>query len=198
LEFVLSATAPLSVELADQIERSWHTRVLEIYGSTETGAMATRRTTDGNRWTVLPGGRLEIDSGRTVFRADHDQRKIDLQDSLQSIDEQHFALLGRHTDLIKVAGKRASLTELNARILAIPGVQDAVVFQPRDDDRVAALVVAPSLTERAIAVALRRAIDEVFVPRPLRLVRELPRDASGKVARATLLQMLAEPEQSNE
>ena len=49
-----------------------------------------------------------------------------------------FRVRGRNTDLIEVAGKRASLADLTRRVLAIQGVRDAVVFQPsagfgRDD-----------------------------------------------------------------
>ena len=43
VELILSASAPLPQELAQRAEAIYDTRVLEIYGSTETGAVATRR-----------------------------------------------------------------------------------------------------------------------------------------------------------
>ena len=52
--------------------------------------------------------------------------------------------------------------------------------------RIVALVVAPSLGEADILAALRRAIDPVFLPRPLRRVDALPRNETGKLPRAAL------------
>jgi acyl-coenzyme A synthetase/AMP-(fatty) acid ligase len=111
-------------------------------------------------------------------------------------DGRRFELRGRHADLLEIAGKRASLGDLTRRLLAIPGVNDGVVFQLDDADaigirRIAALVVAPSLSEHAILDALRTAIDPVFLPRPLRRVDTLPRNETGKLPRAALLDLLA-------
>jgi acyl-coenzyme A synthetase/AMP-(fatty) acid ligase len=193
LAFVLSATAPLSNELAAHAESLWRTEVREIYGSTETGAIATRRTTDGDTWTVLPGGCLKFDvadeAGRARFRAGEALPEVVLHDRLDRINDEHFVLAGRSGDLIKVAGKRASLAELNARLLAIPGVRDGVMLQPQPDGRVAALAVA-EIPEAQILAALARNVDEVFLPRPLRLVAALPRDSLGKLPRAQLLAAL--------
>lgn len=190
VEFVLSATAPLSVELAAQAETQWRTRVLEIYGSTETGAIATRRTTEGDDWRLLPGGSLTEEHGVAHFQPQRSARRIALHDTLTLTNERSFKLAGRNSDLVKVAGKRASLLELNARLLAIPGVKDGVIFQPREDARLAALVVTDGIDERAVAASLAAHVDEVFLPRPLKIVDELPRDAVGKLARDRLLAAL--------
>ncbi|TAM00214.1 MAG: acyl-CoA synthetase, partial [Rhodanobacter sp.] len=106
-----------------------------------------------------------------------------------------FRLCGRHADMLEIAGKRASLADLTRRLLAIPGVRDGVVFQHGDGDtlgvhRVAALVVAPGLDGHAILDALRRVIDPLFLPRPLKLVEALPRNETGKLPRAALLELL--------
>jgi acyl-coenzyme A synthetase/AMP-(fatty) acid ligase len=47
---VISATAPLPVELAREAEAAWGTRVLEIFGATEVGSIASRRTVEGDAW----------------------------------------------------------------------------------------------------------------------------------------------------
>jgi len=76
-----------------------------------------------------------------------------------------------------------------------------VVFQPDAGvhgvgaagvQRVAALVAAPGLTAAAIAAQLARAVDPVFLPRPLLLVAALPRNDTGKLDRAALIGMLRE------
>src|SRR3546814_16764932 len=53
LSFILSATAPLALALAQACEAAWQVPVYEIYGCTEAGSTATRRTTDGESWTWL-------------------------------------------------------------------------------------------------------------------------------------------------
>ncbi|HEY9513401.1 MAG TPA: AMP-ligase, partial [Rhodanobacter sp.] len=103
---------------------------------------------------------------------------------------------GRRADLLEIAGKRASLGDLTRRLLAIPGVRDGVVLQLDECDalgvqRIAALVVAPGLDATAITEALRRSIDPLFLPRPLRLVTALPRNETGKLPRNALLALLA-------
>jgi acyl-coenzyme A synthetase/AMP-(fatty) acid ligase len=51
-------------------------------------------------------------------------------------------------------------------------------------------VVAPDRCEAALLEELRLALDPVFLPRPLRCVAALPRNETGKLARATLLAAL--------
>jgi acyl-coenzyme A synthetase/AMP-(fatty) acid ligase len=51
----------------------------------------------------------------------------------------------------------------------------------------------PALTERQILDALARQMDPVFLPRPLRKVARLPRNALGKLPRAELLALLQGP-----
>src|SRR3546814_17741618 len=86
-----------------------------------------------------------------------------------------------------IAGKRASLGDLTRRLLAIPGVEDGVVFQLDGDEigvrRIAALAVAPTLAEADILRALRCSIDPVFMPRRLRRIQALPRNETGKPPR---------------
>jgi acyl-coenzyme A synthetase/AMP-(fatty) acid ligase len=77
-------------------------------------------------------------------------------------------------------------------VLAVPGVHDAVVFQPEAPagaavHRVAALVVAPGLKESDVLAGLAGTMDPVFLPRPLRLVEQLPRNEVGKLPREQLL-----------
>ncbi|MDT9071646.1 AMP-ligase, partial [Escherichia coli] len=52
---VVSATAPLPVELAHLAEARLGAPLLEIYGSTETGQIATRRSAVTQEWTLFPG-----------------------------------------------------------------------------------------------------------------------------------------------
>ena len=129
-------------------------------------------------------------SGATGYFAPQLGGVVPLQDILELRSPTEFFLRGRAADMIKVAGKRASLQELTRQILALPGVEDAVVFLPDTDARPAAAVVAPGLSAAAILRELRTRLDGVFVPRPLVIVDELPRNAVGKLRREELLGLL--------
>ena len=190
VELIISATAPLQRELAAQAEEQWNTRVFEIYGCTEAGSMASRRTVESDYWLTYPGAWVEPTASGAIYHGSHLPQPVSLPDFLELESPQKFRLVGRDADLVKVAGKRASLAELTQRLLAIPGVDDGIVFVPRAEARPAALVVARGVDRDSILYALAQQLDPVLVPRPLVLVERLPRNETGKIPRAALLAIL--------
>ena len=191
---IVSATAPLSRELAAEAEARFDCEVRELFGSTETCVIARRRTAREAAWTPLPGVRIAALEDATEVRAAHLPAPVQLADRMEVDAEGRFILRGRQSDLLEIAGKRASLGDLTRRLLDIPGVEDACVFQPAvapgEVARVAALVVAPTRSEAQILDALRAGVDPAFLPRPLRKVAALPRNETGKLPRAELLDLL--------
>ena len=116
---------------------------------------------------------------------------VPVPDVIESHGDAEFTLLGRASDMIKVAGKRSSLQELTCKLLSLPGVVDGAVFVPDGEERPAALAVAPGLTTAQVLTGLRQIMEPVFVPRPLVLVDQLPRNELGKLPREGLLRALA-------
>ena len=190
LALIISATAPLSVDLATQAEQQFGAPVREIYGCTEAGSMASRRPAQGSQWQLHPGMRIEPHGDGARIHGEHLPEAIFVGDDVEIHDPQRFQLLGRHADMLKVAGKRASLADLTQKLLAIPGVEDAALLVPEGAERPAALVVAPQGSEPFILASLAAQIDAVFLPRPLRLVERLPRNDIGKLSHAQLLELL--------
>ena len=193
LDLIVSATAPLSQELAREAEHRFGARLLEIYGATETGQIAIRRTAEGVPFALLPGVRLRADNGQTYAYGGHVEQMTALCDVLEQCGDDHFILHGRTADLVNIAGKRSSFGYLNAQLNAIPGVQDGVFFLRESDHggitaipRLAAAVVAPTLSAATLMRHLRRRIDPVFLPRPLVIVERLPRNATGKLPQQAL------------
>jgi acyl-coenzyme A synthetase/AMP-(fatty) acid ligase len=197
LAAVVCATAPLDASLATAAERRHATQVIELFGSTETCVIAHRRTTRQSTWRLHEGVELHPQPDGTLVSAPYFDAPVLLQDIVEMRDARHFLLRGRNADLLEIAGKRASLVEINQRLLAIAGVRDGVVFELDADAhgirRLAALVVAPDVGEAEILAALRMAIDPAFVPRQLRRVAAVPRNAVGKLPRAALLEALRQP-----
>ena len=188
---IVCATMPLSSELARDAERVWGVPVHEIYGCTEAGAVAVRRPASSACWRVRPGMRLHRRGSGTWVEGGHLPNPIRLPDRLKLANEMEFTLLGRPSDMVKIAGKRVSLEALNHELQRLPGVRDGVFFIPDrcppGQPRLAALIVAPELKAAAILRALRERIDAVFLPRPLLIVDAIPRGATGKIPREGLL-----------
>ncbi len=192
---IVSATAPMPPELAAQAEARYGCEVREVFGSTETCVFARRRTARDDAWTPLPGVRLAPQPDGTAVHAPHLAEPIVLADLMEVHADGRFELRGRNADLLEIAGKRASLGDLTRKLLAVPGVEDGVMFQLDAEDamgirRIAALVVAPGMEESAILHALRQQVDPVFLPRPLRRVETLPRNETGKLPRHALEALL--------
>lgn len=193
----LSATAPLGEELAARVEAASGAPVHEIYGSTESSQLATRRTVEGPAWRLMPGVRLEQEDGTTWALGGHVEGRVALADVIALQGDGRFTLQGRHADMLNLAGKRTSLAYLNHLLCGVPGVRDGVFFLPREDGegrigRLAAFVVAPGCGPADILAALRQRIDPVFLPRPLVLIDALPRNSTGKIAREALERLHAQ------
>lgn len=185
LDLILSAAAPLSETLAAEAEARFGARVVEIYGCTEAGMIASRRTAHTDTWRTLRGVRVTAARDGWAFAGGHIEGVAPSNDALEVLDEEAFRLGGRLADVVNVAGKRASLADLNRKLTEIPGVKDGV-FHTREAEsgkaaRLMAFVVAPDLSEAEVLEALRCSVDAVFLPRPLVKVPALPRATTGKL-----------------
>ena len=195
VEAIVSATAPLSVGLAQRAEARTGATLFEIYGCTEAGQVATRRTAHGADWEAFDGIRLWNDSrGQAHCAGAHVEAPTPLQDIIEPLgDGTRFRLHGRTADLVNIAGKRSSLGYLNYQLTSIPGVRDGAFHLPDETvdgvTRLMAFVVAPGLDAAAIVAALREQVDAAFIPRPVVLVDSLPRQLTGKLPREALCRL---------
>jgi acyl-coenzyme A synthetase/AMP-(fatty) acid ligase len=196
LRLIVCATAPLSPEVAAQAEARYHAPLHEVYGFTEAGMVATRRTIQGPSWHCLRDVQLRRDGGDVTVAGGHVENEVSFTDVIEPDGGNRFALHGRNADLVNIAGKRTSIGYLNHQLNCIDGVRDGVFFMPDEDagavTRLTAFVVAPGITRDALVGALRDRVDAVFLPRPLYFVDALPRNATGKLPREALLQYAAQ------
>ncbi|MFS8136576.1 MAG: AMP-binding protein [Thermomonas sp.] len=192
---IVSATAPMPVDLAREAEARFGCELREMFGSTETCVIASRRTAMTQAWTPYPGVSVQPQPDGSLVHAAHLSHPVALADVVEVDPCGAFHLRGRQADLLEIAGKRASLSELTHRLLAVPGVIDGVVFQldalfVGGVGRIAALAVAPGMRAPEILASLRAHLDPVFLPRRMRCVDALPRNETGKLPRDDLLRLL--------
>jgi acyl-coenzyme A synthetase/AMP-(fatty) acid ligase len=194
VDLVISATAPLTQGLASRVEALLDTRVCEIYGSTETGSVASRETCRDPLWQWYDSVRPELEAETVTVSADFIRGRVPLADVLELTADNRFRILGRIDDMIKVAGRRASLGDLNLKLNAIDGVHEGIFVASEPESslvgRLAVIAAAPGLDRAAIIAGLAGRIDPVFYPRRILFVDRLPRTDSGKIPRAELLRLL--------
>lgn len=203
---VISATAPLYPEPAARAEAAWGVPVEEIFGATEVGSIASRRTVEGETWRMYPRVRLlgavQDDPESEALVTGPFAAPFPLSDHVERQEGARFRLIGRRTDVVKLGGRRTTLAGLNRALCALEGVRDGVFVAPDDlehrpNARLAAFAVAPDRPAAALLEDLRERIDPVFMPRPLVTVPSLPRNSMGKLtaeAARALYARLLEPQ----
>ena len=185
IQFTLSSTAPMDSLLAEQIEQKLHAPVFELLGSTETLSFASRRATLSAKWRPYATIQLKQQQQQQfVLQGGHIAKAQILDDNFSIDNKGFFTLLGRSTDLIKIAGKRASLNDLNQQLTSIKGIEDGIFFCSKNE-RLSALVVS-QLPKKTIIQHLKQATDEVFLPRAIYSVTAIPRNNMGKINKTEL------------
>ena len=200
---VFSSGAPLLESTARALRERLDLVVTEVFGSSETGGIAYRiHTAADEPWTPLhglevsrhPNGHLMLDS---PFLAPDTARPYESQDRIDLLEDGRFVLLGRVDGVIKIGGKRVAIAELERRLLDVPQVRDAAVASiavggARGQKLVAAVALEPeAVGDAPTPASLRRELlkwfDPVVLPRRVKIVDALPREANGKLTRRKLL-----------
>lgn len=180
--------------------------ITEIYGSTETGGVATRRRSrDGESWRPLDNvawkildERLHVQSAFISPTLPRDAEGFfATADCAKADGNQSFILLGRADDIVKIGGKRVDLALVQAKIKQIHGVRDAVVVSlptGKGHQNELAALVATHLD----ALQLRRHIaafsESYAVPKRIIVVEELPVTPAGKYDRTEIERILTRRE----
>ncbi len=206
---LFTAGAPLSVEAARQAEALFGRLPDEIYGSTETGAIATRRqAAPGTAWTPLPDTVISIaEDGHLRLRVPYanDGGWMDLQDRVESAGA-GFHLLGRLDRIAKIAGKRIDLGQVEQAVARLPLVAETAILTLGEDDPVLAAAVVLTGDGRAelqrigafrlsrrLRAGLAASQESAGRPRRWRFIEALPRTGLGKPSLPALALLFAPP-----
>ncbi|MDN6298192.1 MAG: AMP-binding protein [Halomonas sp.] len=207
---IFSSGAPLAAEHARRAESLLGAPVVEIYGSTETGGIAWRRQASSADWTPLPGVEIQVQNARLELRSafleapEQWWQQADLAEPVPG----GFRLGGRADRLIKLAGKRVSLTAIERDLTALTHVTQAHCVrvtrqESQQEGRLGAIVVMEEnalphthAERRALSEQLRRHLaprhEAVALPRYWRFVAELPTNAQGKLDRQARERLFAD------
>jgi 3-hydroxymyristoyl/3-hydroxydecanoyl-(acyl carrier protein) dehydratase len=190
---VFSSAAPLPAPVSKALAQRGF-RVTEILGSTETGGIA-HRSESSAVWEALPSVKFEVDAEAALWvdspwLSPEVSRPVRTADRV-ALDEGGFRHLGRSDAVVKVGGRRIDLGELEMRLKQCQGVHDARVLAVESRGvrgiELLAVLAGQDIDLGALRSELCRHIDPVAVPRRFRVVDELPRSETGKLAKSDLL-----------
>lgn len=135
----ISSTAPLLSNDAKEFHEKFSSNILQIFGSTETGGIAYKFN-DEILWTPLEkvitslneNNELKVQSNfisNLIFEKEFKQTNQAIQtfDYVEFIDNK-FKLIGRSSQILKIAGKRYSTIQIENILEKIDGIEKAVVF----------------------------------------------------------------------
>jgi len=197
----ISSTMPLDSQVVLQLHHDLNIPVMELYGSTETGGIAYREYYLNQNWTFFPHvhWRTDIDhvleiTSPTVSKSE----KGNLTDSnewystgdiIEAIGKHSFQLLGRVNQIVKVAGNRVSLIEVETVIKKSGLVDDIVIVGESTQGLEGEILVAYITTQERDAKLLRKQLKQFCrteippfkVPKKFIELDIIPRGVNGKV-----------------
>ncbi len=200
LRTVISAGSPLPAATAGQFSNKFGISPRGFYGSSETGGIAYDRdgqdtrtgrsvgtALEGVTITPLRGGRIRVRGaavGKTSGHVPADLARIET--------DGRVVLLGRAGRMVKIAGRRLDLGELEHALRRVPGIADAYVApHPTEPDQLAA-ALATALAAGEVRALLRGHLALWQIPRRLVVLPGFPLTARGKPDLAALRDLLSQ------
>lgn len=177
--------------------------VEEVYGSTETGGIASRSRLHGeNTWKPFPVVNWKTLNERLLVKSPFISPELTNDgegyfrtgDRVGVVDAGHtFELYGRADSIVKVVGNRVDLEAVEEKLMALSGVKDAYVFpmavQAGRENEIAALAVSDR-TLKSLKDGLREVLSPFEVPRHILKVAAIPTTGAGKRDREVAICMI--------
>lgn len=202
---IVSAGGPLSFDESHRVAQCLGVLPCEIYGTSETGIIASRQQQHHDQpWLAFGGiavtqqadGTIAVDS--PLF---NDDSGLNIHDLIR-IDEQGFHLLGRKDRVVKIEEKRLSLTEVERRLIALDEISDAAIIPVTQGERIvlAAAIVLTASGEKIrlkgdnhltqyLRQSLRQWIEPVALPKRWRILSAIPLNPQSKRAYSELQEL---------
>lgn len=201
IQSIFSAGGILEDSIFSTIQEITRTRVVDIYGSSETGHIAWRSSPE-MPWQVQAGVEFKkpIDDVLEIKSTFCPSQDWFPTSDLARQNGNSFEILGRADRIIKIEGTRVSLSQLVGSINESLLVEDCLISDLENGRRSqlgAVLKLSPLglqtlETEGRLGLvnqlkeSLRGKINSIAIPRRWRFVKEFPRNALGKVLKADL------------
>lgn len=192
----ISSTAPLSMDDVEQFEEKYLSKVMQLFGSTETGGIAYKIGTQ-TEWNAFDGISLENKDDKlsvvSPFVSKHllkEGIEVLIQpyitEDIVEIENNSFTLIGRSNKLIKIAGKRISATQIEHILEEIPEIKKAIVelVYKKELLRSEQIVITLEATNKVDKRVVKEKISEYYgiitIPFNLKYVDQINYSSMGK------------------
>ena len=179
--------------------------VEEVYGSTETGGIASRSRWHGeDAWKPFPVVEWKTRDERLLVKSPFISPELakDSEGYFMTGDRvgvcndgRTFELYGRADRVVKVGGNRVDLGAVEEKLKTHTGVKDVYVFQVAvqagRENGIAALVVYDG-TLKCLKNTMRETLSPFEIPRHIRKVSAIPSTGTGKRDREAALRMVVD------
>ncbi len=203
LRLAFSSAGMLDQEDNERFCRQNRSGIVEVYGSTETGGIATRNRSIGEA-SFTPFSTIDWKTNNTCLAIRSPYISPDLSvdgegfftanDRVEVRGATTFSLKGRVDTVIKVGGKRVDLEEVCALIKKRPGVVDCIVTALPErggrENRIGALIQGETVDVEQIKKTLAHELEPYALPRCLKIVEHLPVKQNGKYDREAIVRYL--------
>jgi acyl-coenzyme A synthetase/AMP-(fatty) acid ligase len=203
LRLAFSSAGMLDTADNNEFCRTSNKGVVEVYGSTETGGIATRNRSLGEEYfTAFPTIDWKIIGSRLAVRSPYISPDLPVDaegffiagDRAQAQGVQHFSLQGRADTVTKVGGKRVDLEEISLLIKNASGVIDCVVMALPDsggrEHQIGALIQGKDVNIERIRRILSVSLEPYALPRRIRTIDHIPAKDNGKYDWSAIVQLM--------
>ena len=201
LRLVISAGSPLDPALAMAFAGKFGVPIHGFYGTSETGGIAFDRTgratqrglgvgtaLEGVTLSRRTGGRIWVSSAAVLGRG-----RFSPADRAELGKDGTLRLLGRTDRVVKVAGRRVDLAEIERALRTVPGVSDASSHLLGGPKPLLAAAVATALAPAEVKRLLRGKLASWKIPTRIVALSRFPVTVRGKADGRRLRQLLAAP-----
>jgi acyl-coenzyme A synthetase/AMP-(fatty) acid ligase len=196
----LSSTGLLLEDEVGEFQQRYSTRVIQLFGSTETGGIAVKKGTQ-SLWEPLDGvhisqnheGVMIVNSPylsthlfeEKVFLTPRPYMTTDIIEK----EGDSFRLLGRLDEIVKISGKRISVLEIEALLQEHIAIKEALVTIERDSKRlkdetlIIKLVSKAKLEKKDVLALLKERYPQIHFDFQLLTVEKIEKNSMGKKVR---------------
>ena len=201
LRIAFSSAGKLDKKDGNYFHKKTGIDLIEIYGSTETGGIATCYQAENKSpmepfdvvdWKVVDE-RLCVRSAFISPEVSRDSEGFFMTgDRVRIKGNNTFILLGRVDGIVKVGGKRVDTEEIRNKLKQIQKVSEAIVIavpDARGKENEIWAVVQGSIDKNLFREKASKILEPYAIPRRIRIVDEIPISSSGKYDRKILKRM---------
>lgn len=205
LRLAFSSAGMLDAEDAEDFARHNPRGIVEVYGSTETGGIATRiRARGEEQFTPFSLISWKSCEGRLAVASPYLSPELGVDgdgyfltnDRIKVTEDGGFLLKGRIDTITKVGGKRVDLDEICRLIKGMEAVTDCYVIalpEPSGrEHRICALVEGDHIDCQRLLKTLALSLEPYALPKRLKMVDKIPMTGSGKYDRQAIILLLEE------